>query len=311
MSELKTKRLPPLNAIKAFEAAAKTGSLSSAGQSLFVSPAAVSQQVKLLEDHLNVQLFNRTRRGVELTEAGQLYLTYVHESFEKLRIGQQKVEQLCNRNALIVTAIPSFASKWLMPKMFKWMEINPELEMRIEASNTPVNFNTSNSDFSICFGDKGYPGLRKKEMFRDTISPVCSPEIAQLYNGDLEQLLQSQPLIHIDWGDENVHLPGWDDWLQHAGMQNIVSSKNLQLNYSSMAIEASVQSKGIMLGQATMVQEELQAGKLVRLSDIYLPLNKSYYLVYPKRTLLKPMAAEFLNWLNNECEQGQQPNLAS
>lgn len=301
MSEQRNKRLPPLNAIRAFEAAAKTGSLSSAGQSLFVSPAAVSQQVKLLEEHLNVQLFNRNRRGVELTEAGQLYLTYVHESFEKLRIGQQKVEQLGNKNALIVTAIPSFASKWLMPKMFKWMEINPELEMRIEASNTPVNFNTSSSDFSICFGDKGYPGLQKSEMFRDTISPVCSPEIATMAHENLHQLLEQQPLIHIDWGDENVHLPGWDDWLQHAGLQDIVSSKSLQLNYSSMAIEACVQGKGIMLGQATMVEEEIQAGKLVRLSDISLPLNKSYYLIYPKRTLLKPMAAEFLTWLSDEC----------
>lgn len=301
MSEKRSKRLPPLNAIKAFEAAAKTGSLSGAGQALFVSPAAISQQVKLLEDHLNVQLFNRNRRGVELTEEGQLYLTYVHESFEKLRIGQQKVEQLGNRNTLIVTAIPSFASKWLMPKMFKWMERNPELEMRIEASNTPVNFNTSASDFSICFGDKGYPGLIKKEMFRDTISPVCSPEIATLFDGDLLQLLKNQPLIHIDWGDENVHLPGWDDWLQHANIQGISSSRTLQLNYSSMAIEAAVQGKGIMLGQATMVQEELQAGKLVRLSDISLPLNKPYYLIYPKRTLQKPMATEFLTWLNQEC----------
>ncbi len=303
MSEQRHKRLPPLNAIRAFEAAAKTGSLSSAGQSLFVSPAAVSQQVKLLEEHLNVKLFNRNRRGVELTEAGQMYLTYVHESFEKLRIGQQKVEQMGNRNALIVTAIPSFASKWLMPKMFKWMEINPDLEMRIEASNTAVNFNSSSSDFSICFGDKGHPGLLKNEMFRDTISPVCSPDIAKLENGDIIQLLQSQPLIHIDWGDENVHLPGWDDWLQHADLQDISSSRNLQLNYSSMAIEAAVQGKGIMLGQATMVQEELQTGRLVRLSKISLPLNKSYYLIYPKRTLLKPMAAEFLSWLKQECDQ--------
>jgi len=140
-------------------------------------------------------------------------------------------------------------------------------------------------------------------MFRDTISPVCSPDIAKLENGDITQLLQSQPLIHIDWGDENVHLPGWDDWLQHAGLQDISSSRNLQLNYSSMAIEAAVQSKGIMLGQATMVQEELQSGRLVRLSKVSLPLNKSYYLIYPKRTLLKPMAAEFLNWLKQECDQ--------
>lgn len=301
MSVQRNKRLPPLNAIKAFEAAAKTGSLTRAGQSLFVSVAAVSQQVKLLEEHLSVKLFNRNRRGLELTEAGQIYLTYVHESFERLRIGQQKVEQLNNSNTLVITAIPSFASKWLMPKMFRWMELNPDLEMRIEASNTPVNFNTSSSDFSICFGDKGYPGLLKNEMFRDSISPVCSPELYQLYDGDISLLLQNQPLINVDWGNENIHLPGWDDWLQHAGIQEVSSNSTLMLNYSSMAIEAAVQGKGIMLGQATLVQDELKSGKLVRLSDISLPLNKSYYVIYPKRTLLKPMATEFLNWLNQQC----------
>jgi len=303
MNESRTKRLPPLNSIRAFEAAAKTGSISSAAQSLFVSPAAISQQVRLLEEHLGIRLFNRSRRGVELTEAGQIYLTYVHESFEKLRTGQQKIEQFDNQNVLILTAPPSVASKWLMPKLFQWMELNPSVEMRIDASNTPANFNTSISDFCICFGDTGYPGLLKTEMFRDSISPVCSPALLKNRTDDVTTLLHEYPLIHIDWGDENIHLPGWDDWLQHAGLEHTPSSRTLQFNFSSMAIEAAVQAKGIMLGQMTLVQEELNAGKLEQISTTSLPLNKSYYLIYPKRTLLKPMASEFLNWLKKECEQ--------
>jgi LysR family glycine cleavage system transcriptional activator len=242
---------------------------------------------------------------VELTEAGQIYLTYVHESFEKLRTGQQKIEQFNNRNGLLITAPPSVASKWLMPKLFKWMELNPEVEMRIDASNTPVNFNASISDFSVCFGDTGQPGLLKMEMFRDTISPVCSPALLNNYTGDVYDLLHQHPLIHIDWGDENIHLPSWDDWLQYAGLQHTPYSRGIQLNYSSMAIEAAVQGKGIMLGQMTLVQEELNAGKLVQISSTSLPLNKSYYLIYPKRTLLKPMASEFLDWLTIECKRFQ------
>ncbi|MEH6579505.1 MAG: LysR substrate-binding domain-containing protein [Amphritea sp.] len=294
--------LPPLSALRAFETAAQAGSFTSAAQQLFVTPAAISQQIRLLEKHLGIVLFERSKKGVKLTRAGESYLFFVHEAFEKLRQGQQYIEQHKNLDVLTITALPSIASKWLMPRVLQWMETNPEQEIRVEASHSRVDFNRSASDICISFGDQGYTGLDRVKLFTDSVSLVASPQLLAELPVDcaLESLIRL-PMIHVDWGDDNSYLPGWEDWLQAAGFGNTMPSKGPRFNLSSMAIEAAVQGKGLLLGQQLLIENELSSGQLVMASDIRLPLERGYYLVYPKRTLDNPSAVTFIDELRRQA----------
>ncbi len=288
--------LPPLSALRAFETAARIGSFAGAARALHVTPAAVSQQIRQLEQHLDIQLFERSKSGVTLTRAGESYQFFVHEAFEKLRLGQQHIEQHKNLDVLTVTALPSVASKWLMPRVLKWMEINPQLEVRVEASHARVDFGRSASDLCISFGDQHYPGLERFRLFTDTVSLVASPGLLADAGADIRQLLKL-PMIHVDWGEDNSFLPGWEDWLQAAGLTGSVPSKGPRFNLSSMAIEAAVQGKGLLLGQRLLIEDELRSGQLVTIDEIQLPLEKAYYLVCPRRTLDNPGALAFIEWL--------------
>lgn len=290
-------QLPTLGALLAFEAAAESSSFASAAKRLFVTPAAISQQIRILEQQLGVVLFERSKMGVKLTRAGRSYLVFIHEALEKIRLGQQQIEQFRNIDVLTITALPSVASKWLMPQVLQWMDLHPGLEVRVEASHTQVDFNRSASDICISFGNQGYEGLNKELLFVDSVSMVVSPQLLQSLSAPDDLLAIAQlPMIHVDWGDDNHSLPNWNDWLQAAGLDMSVAKGGPRFNLSSMAIEAAVQGKGLLLGQHRLIENELDSGKLVRPFEISLPLERAYYLVYPNRTLDNINAAAFVDW---------------
>jgi len=296
-------QLPPLGALLAFEAAAQSGSFTSAADRLFVTPAAISQKIRLLEQQLDIVLFERSKKGVKLTRAGQSYLVFIHEALEKIRLGQQQLEMFRNLDVLTITALPSVASKWLMPRVMRWMDLNPELEIRVEASHARVDFNRSASDICISFGEQdytgvNYAGLHKELLLVDSVSMFASPQLLQNFSdsADLAAIAQL-PMIHVDWGDDNHNLPDWEDWLQAAGLDMAVPKAGVHFNLSSMAIEAAVQGKGLLLGQNMFITNELASGQLVKPLELSLPLGQAYYLVYPKRTLDNAHAAAFIEWL--------------
>jgi len=283
-------RLPKLSAILAFETAARTGSLASAADSLALTAAAVSQQIRQLEQHLGITLFTRAKSGVTLTEQGADYLAYVQQAFETLRVAQQHVDRQRGKHTLTVFALPALASKWLNPALGDWLARYPELDIRLHATHAAVDFASSAADFALCFGDRDYPLLEKVQLFQDRVLPVCSPA---LRNGaDWAQL----PLIHVDWGKESQFLPGWHEWFTAAGLQPPLR-RGLTYNLTSLAIDAAVQGHGVLLGQQRLIAEELASGALVRLAEPALPLSKPYFAVYPPRTLSKPGATAFLAWL--------------
>jgi len=296
-------QLPPLGTLLAFEAAAQSGSFTSAADRLFVTPAAISQKIRLLEQQLDIVLFERSKKGVKLTRAGQSYLVFIHEALEKIRLGQQQLEMFRNLDVLTITTLPSVASKWLMPRVMKWMDLNPELEIRVEASHARVDFNRSASDICISFGEQdytgvNYAGLHKELLLVDSVSMFASPQLLQNLSdpADLAAIAQL-PMIHVDWGDDNHNLPDWEDWLQAAGLDMAVPKAGAHFNLSSMAIEAAVQGKGLLLGQNMFITNELASGQLVKPLELSLPLGQAYYLVYPKRTLDNVHAAAFIEWL--------------
>ncbi|EKF65655.1 dsdC [Serratia plymuthica A30] len=285
-------RLPKLSAILAFETAARTGSLARAADSLALTAAAVSQQIRQLEQHLGIQLFTRAKSGVTLTEQGADYLAYVQEAFETLRVAQQHVDRQRGQETLTIFALPALASKWLNPAIGDWLARQPQLDIRLHATHAAVDFAASAADFALCFGDQDYPLLEKVRLFQDGVQPVCSPQ--RQAAGDWAR----QPLIHVDWGKESQFLPGWHEWFSAAGLPP-PQRRGLTYNLTSMAIDAAVAGHGILLGQQSLIQRELANGTLVPLAETVLSLSKPYYVVYPQRTLDKPKAAEFLAWLQN------------
>lgn len=301
---MRSKKLPPLGALLAFEAAAEYGSFARAANALFVTPAAVSQKIQVLERHLGVVLFERSKMGVKLTRVGQSYLVFVHEGLEKIRLGQQQTKQFSNLDVLTITTLPSMATKWLMPKVLEWMDFNPDAQIRVEACHQKVDFNQSASDMCICFGDHDYSELKTERLFTDSVSLFASPKLLHTLVDptDLEAVMQL-PMIHIDWGDHNHNLPDWNDWLQAANLGIATSRSGPHFNLSSMAIEAAVQGKGLLLGQHGFIDSELQDGTLVNPFAISLPLRQSYFIAYPKRTLDNPNAVNFIRWLQQYCHK--------
>ncbi|WP_036230298.1 LysR substrate-binding domain-containing protein [Marinobacterium jannaschii] len=280
------KALPPLAALRAFEAAAGAGSFARAADQLCVTPAAISQQIRQLEQHLDSNLFVRSARGVHLTPAGEGYLTFVRAAFEQLRLGQQQLACQQRPDSITIATYPSVASKWLMPRVLQWMERHPEQEIRVEASHARVDFGRGDIDLCIAFGDQDYPELEQRLLFTDSVSAVASPALLDTLDNphDLQQLLQL-PMIHIDWGSDNRYLPGWQQWLTAAGQGQQPPTPGPRFNLSSMAIEAAVQGKGLLLGQQLLIETELTSGQLIKVSDISLTLEKSYFLVYPRQAL--------------------------
>ncbi|MFI8019900.1 LysR substrate-binding domain-containing protein [Serratia marcescens] len=283
-------RLPKLSAILAFETAARTGSLARAADALALTAAAVSQQIRQLEQHLGITLFIRAKSGVTLTEQGADYLAYVQEAFEMLRVAQQHVERQRGKQALTVFALPALASKWLNPALGDWLAQCPDGDLRLHATHAAVDFAHSAADFALCFGDQDYPLLEKVQLFQDRVEPVCSPALREC--GDWTRL----PLIHVDWGKESQFLPGWHEWFTTADRPP-PPRRGLTYNLTSLAIDAAVQGRGVLLGQRRLIARELAEGQLVTLAEPALPLSKPYYVVYPPRTLEKPGAAVFLAWL--------------
>ena len=297
-------RLPPLGALLAFQSAAKSSSFASAAQELFVTPAAISQQIRTLENHLQVKLFERSKAGVKLTRAAENYLVFVQQGLEQLKLGQQQLQQFGNLEVLTISALPSVAQKWLMPLVLEWMTLNPTFEVRVEATHSRVNFNNSASDMCISFGVEGYKEQHQVKLLRDKVSLVLSPALAdsckRAVDGDISvESLCQLPMIHVDWGNDNNRLPQWSDWFAVIGQSLSHLQPGPRFNLSSMAIEAAVQSKGILLGQQLLIEKELAAGSLINPYKQNLLLGEDYYLIYPQRTLDNPKAQMFIRWLKS------------
>ena len=288
-------RLPPLNALRAFEAAGRHLSFTRAAQELNVTQAAISHQIKSLEEYLGIRLFRRQNRGLLLTDAGQAYLPDVRRAFERLATATDKLQARDASGVLTVSVLPSFGAKWLVPRLARFRLAHPEIDVRLSASEALVDFTRDDVDVAIRHGQGHYPGLSVTPLMREVAFAVCSPA---LLTGPhpirTPEDLRRHTLLHDD--DETT----WAMWLRAAGVDTIDPTRGPFFDDSSMTLHAAVNGQGVALGRSALAHDDLKAGRLVRLFDISLPCRAAYYLVYPEHTASRPKIQAFRQWLLDE-----------
>lgn len=295
-------RLPPLNAIRYFEAAARHLSLSRAAEELHVTHSAVSHQIKALEAWLGVALFRRQNRTVVLTEAGQVYLRPVREAFEKLAEGSRQLRLREGGGALTVSTLPSFASLWLVPRLRRFREAHPDIDVRISADSKLVDFEREDVDLGIRLGRGHYPGLRVDFLLSGTMTPVCSPKLLE---GPTplrtpSDLRHHNLLVDYEWRS--------DFWARHLTAAGIASESMprvaLSFNYSNLMVQAAIDGLGVALVPEALAADALAAGRLVRPFDFDLPTETNYYLVSPLTAANRPKVIAFRDWILAETKAG-------
>jgi LysR family glycine cleavage system transcriptional activator len=304
------RKLPPLNALRAFEAAARHLSISKAADELNVTPAAVSHQVKALEDVLGVQLFRRLNRAMMLTDAGQLFLPGLRDGFDRLAQAVEKVGAQCEGGTLTVSIGPSFAAKWLVPRLDRFRAAHPDIDLRIDATDRVANFARENVDVAIRYGPGRYPGLRVDRLFADEVFPVCSLELCDGPSplrepGDLRH----HTLLHVDWRIQDETSPNWRMWLLAAGVAGVEPTRGPKFSQESMVVQAAIEGHGVALTSSVLVADDLAAGRLCKPFTLSLPNRFAYYVVAPEAAADRPKVAEFRAWILAEAkpESGSPP----
>ena len=290
-------RLPPLTALRAFEAAARHMSFAMAADELNVTPAALSFQIKSLEQHLGVPVFKRLNRAVELTEEGALLRPGVSEGFAALQSSWRGVQRRLNSSTLTVTAGPGFTAKWLAPRLFKFAQANPDIELRFSASLQVMDFARDDIDLAIRFGQGDDVDLYSKHVIDEWAAPMVSPSLAEKLTRleDLSHL----PLLH----DEHVSFldpaPDWARFFELIGLPPI-EQHGPKFSQSDHAIDVALSGAGVVLGRISMTEAHLRDGSLVMLFNTGMKLRGSYRLVCPNGQETRPQMATFIDWVSEE-----------
>jgi LysR family glycine cleavage system transcriptional activator len=290
----------PLNALRTFEAVASRLSFAKGAEALNVSPAAVSSQIRALEQRLNQPLFYRHGRQITLTETGRKLLPGVQRGLAELRQAVQVVSQDRSEGVLNVSMMPTFLQKWLMPRLTEFYNVQPQIDLRINADNTQVNFDHSDFHAAIRFGTGKWPGVKAGKMLDDWILPVCSPRLLREV-GPLKSVaeLQEHDLLFVE---SEV----WDAWFRVLGESGRESRWPL-LNDSLSILMAAEQGQGIALSRWSLVARDIAAGRLVRPIDTVVRTDWSYYFVAPPHYYDLPKVAAFRDWIMAHCERFERP----
>jgi LysR family glycine cleavage system transcriptional activator len=295
------RRLPSLNALRAFWAAARHGSFVAAAEELHVTASAVSLQVRQLEDELGQKLFERTPRGLSLTGDGASILPGVSEAFGRLQETLIDEQPGADQQTLTVSVAPSFATKWLLPRLNTFCSRHPDYDVRVMATHELTDFAKENVDLAIRYGRGGYAGLASELLMRESVFPVCAPRLIESHaDADIVRLLRTLPLLHDDSPDQDETCPDWKSWLKAAGMQDIDAQRGPRFNQSTFVLEAAANGLGIALAKSSLVQQDLAGRRLVRLGHDDVPIEFAYFLVYPPQRSKRPAITAFRNWIQQE-----------
>ena len=282
--------LPPLNGLRAFEAAARHGSFTRAADELHVTQTAISHQIRKLEDQLGVRLFVRSPGHVHLTAAAEAYLAAVHEAFDHLRTATARLRGEDGRRALRVSTTPSFATTWLVPRLAAFQEAHPEIQVEVSTSMALVDFRREEIDMAIRYGRGAWPGLRATWLLSDDIVPVCTPALAARLHTPAD--LAGERLIAI-----STYRDMWQRWLTAAGQKPELAEHATVFDMPILAIQAALGGMGIALVQGPLVEAELAAGRLVVPFGLQLPSEMGFYIVAPEPTADRPEIALLRAWL--------------
>lgn len=292
------RHLPPLNGLRAFEAAARHLSFSRAAEELFVTPAAISHQIKGLEDFLGVTLFNRLTRTVTLTQKAQSVLPLISDAFDKFDIATRQLKENESSGVLTVSTAPTFGAKWLLQRLGDFSDAHPEITVRLDARNEMVDFDRDGVDVGIRLGSGNYPGMRVDRLFLERVVPVCHPKYLK-GKGALHTPsdLNNVTLLHVDWGNISGPLPDWQMWLASAGIEDVDATRGPTFTVEGMAISAAVKGAGIALASTYAVEEELESGQLVIPFTHTLLAEAAYWVVTPERKANHPRVKAFREWI--------------
>jgi LysR family transcriptional regulator, glycine cleavage system transcriptional activator len=292
-------RLPPLTALRAFEAAARHMSFAAAADELAVTPAALSLQIKNLEDHLGAPLFHRLNRAVELTEAGRTLQPLASEGFDALRRGWRAARRLQEHNKLVVTAGPAFTAKWLAPRLFGFAQAHPEIDLRFAATLKMLDFERDDVDVAIRFALKTPDDDLFSEVFYEGwITPMMRPDIAEKVKKP-EDLL-ALPLIHDDSLSFLERPPDWKEWFRAAGV-DAPNIRGLHFSQADHAVDFALEGGGVVLARSSVGAASLRSGALVAPFDLALTIDAQFRLVCPHGHETRPAIARFREWLHAEA----------
>jgi LysR family transcriptional regulator, glycine cleavage system transcriptional activator len=294
----------PLNALRVFEAAARHLSFTKAADELAVTPAAVGQQIRALEETLGVILFRRTARALMLTPEAERALPALRAGFEKMEEAVRAMQAGQTSKTLTISAPPSFAAKWLTARLDKYLATGAVSQVRLFAGAELVDFAQENVDLAIRYGPGGYTDLVVDKLMDEHVFPVASPAFLEARGGLSSPAdLAESPLIHDDSSAEDDECPSWREWLAAAGVSHRDADAGLHFNQSALVLEAATAGRGVALAKRALAEADIVAGKLVRLFNESQRVTFSYYLVAPEPQWRQPKVQAFTAWLKLEARR--------
>lgn len=294
------KRLPPLSTLPVLEAAARLESFSAAAEELHVTHGAVSHQIRSLENHLGVAMFVRTGRRVVLTPEGGALAQQVRTALKQLADAVESVSPAAREHRLTISTVPSFASRWLMPRISEFLNTHPEYIVSVEATQSRSNFTTDGVDVAIRYGQPPWPGVHHEFIGGDMYFTVCSPNFRRGRLPTEPAHLESLPLFHTETGM-------WERWFAKAGLTGTPKVTGVQFNDASMNLQMAIEGKGIALTRRSLAATDIAEGRLVKLFDIEVEANSGYYLVCLEQHAKHRKIVEFRDWLMSRVDWAQAP----
>jgi LysR family glycine cleavage system transcriptional activator len=297
------RRLPPLNALRAFEAAGRLLSFTKAAEELSITPSAVSHQIRGLEAYLGVRLFRRTSRALMLTDQGQAYLPALRDAFDAMHAATARLAARQAAGPLNVSLLSSFAVRWLIPRLPRFQALHPEIEVRLSTTVRVVDFRREDVDCAIRHGRGHWPGLAADLLLGEDIFPVCSPNLL----AGPKPLREPRDLAHHTRFRTMAGSDDWRIWLTAAGITDIDPEQGPTFENSDMALRAAAEGLGVAMASSALVEEDLRKGRLVAPFDVKLTSGSGYYFVVPEDRLDQPKIAAFRNWLLAEIARDARP----
>ena len=296
---------PPLNALRAFEAAARHLSLTKAALELNVTPGALSHQIRGLEDHLGLKLFDRGVRSVALTAAGKALQPGLQAGFLHVRDALTSLKRLGDARVLVISTPPGFTSKWLAPRLYRFSTAHPEIDVRVSSSLNNANFTTDGIDAAV----RNLPvdaahdeALEVEKLINLSLAPVCSSAFVEKHGAFTSpDMLKRVPLIHDESLSSRAAIPTWADWFAAAGVRDADVSRGLRFSSADHALDATVEGAGVLLAFDALAYDDLRTGRLVMPFDVTLPSGRCYAFVRPKKRRESANAQAFRAWLRQEA----------
>lgn len=288
-----TRRLPPLNALRAFEATARNRSLTRAAQELSVTQGAVSRHVLQLESWFGMPLCSRQHRGIETTEHGAALAAVLATAFDQIEAQTRRMRQKPMLNTLRIKLPPTFAIRWLVPRLARFHALNRHIDVQITTSHQTVDFDIEDIDVCIHAGTAPLPGAQCRRLFGEVLTPVCSPGVARKF-APIERPADLARHVLLC----SMHRPyDWPVWLNAAGIRDIDGNDGLKFENSALAYQAAVDELGIVMAQRAFVEEDLRTGRLVAPLGLQVATSGGYYLAHPRGRQKLELVAAFSDWI--------------